>query len=126
MHQLRRLLATVAALVLVAALAACGSDDSSSSSSDSAKDSGPKTEQVTLLMNWFAQAEQGGYWQAQAAETGKADGLSIEVKQGGPQIQTIPQVAAGEADFGIAQADELMLARGEGVPVVEVFGGMDK
>jgi NitT/TauT family transport system substrate-binding protein len=127
MHQLRKLVAVVAALMVVVALAACGSDDKGSSSSDSAKaDGGGKTEKVSLLMNWFAQAEQGGYWQAQAADTGKAQGISIEVLQGGPQIQTIPQVAAGKADFGIAQADELLLARAEGVPVVEVFGGMDK
>jgi NitT/TauT family transport system substrate-binding protein len=127
MHQLRRSLAAAGALVVLVALAACGSGDDGSSSGAAAKsDSGGGTEKVTLLMNWFAQAEQGGYWQAQAAQTGKADGLSIEVSQGGPQIQTIPQVAAGKAEFGVAQADELMLARAEGVPVVEVFGGMDK
>jgi NitT/TauT family transport system substrate-binding protein len=127
MHQVRKLVAAVAALVMVAALAACGGDDKSSSSDSAKADGGAaKTEKVTLLMNWFAQAEQGGYWQAQAADTGKAQGVSLEVKQGGPQIQTIPQVASGQADFGIAQADELMLARAEGVPVVEVFGGMDK
>jgi NitT/TauT family transport system substrate-binding protein len=123
MQYLRRTLAALAALAIVAALGACGGDDDSGSGGASS-DGG--TEKVTLLMNWFAQAEQGGYWQAQAAQTGKADGLDIEVQQGGPQIQTIPQVAAGKADFGVAQADELLLARAEGVPVVEVFGGMDK
>lgn len=116
----------MAALLAVVALAACGSSDNSSSSGAATSGGGGSTEKVTLLMNWFAQAEQGGYWQAQAAQTGKADGLDIEVSQGGPQIQTIPQVAAGKADFGVAQADELMLARAQGVPVVEVFGGMDK
>lgn len=123
MQHLRRTLAAVAALAIVAALAACGGSDNGSGAASGA---GGGTEKVTLLMNWFAQAEQGGYWESQAAQTGKADGLDIQVQQGGPQIQTIPQVAAGKADFGVAQADELMLARAEGVPVVEVFGGMDK
>lgn len=81
---------------------------------------------VDLLMNWFAQAEQGGYWQAAAEQLAEADGIELNVRQGGPQIQTIPQVASGEAEFGIAQADELLLARAEGAPVVQVFGGMDK
>ena len=128
MFSLRRSIAALAALVAVLALAACGSgsdNSTSTSASTSASTSSGSTEKATLLMNWFAQAEQGGYWQAQAAQTGKKDGLDIEVKQGGPQIQTIPQVASGQADFGIAQADELMLAKAEGVPIVQVFGGMD-
>lgn len=124
MHHLRRFTAALVAVIAVSGLAACGSGNDASGSGSAGNS--PKTEKVTLLMNWFAQAEQGGYWQAQAADTGKADGLQIDVKQGGPQIQTIPQVAAGKADFGVAQADELMLARANGVPVVEVFGGMDK
>jgi NitT/TauT family transport system substrate-binding protein len=120
MHPLRRTLVMLAVLaVLPLGVAACGGDDD-----DDGGGGGP--EEATLVMNWFAQAEQGGYWEAEAANTGKAEGVSIKVQQGGPQIQTIPQVAAGKADFGVAQADELMLARAEGVPVVEVFGGMDK
>jgi NitT/TauT family transport system substrate-binding protein len=127
LKSIRRTAALAATVVAVVALAACGSSsDNGSDTSSGSASGGGKTEKVTLLMNWFAQAEQGGYWQAQAADTGKAQGVSISVQQGGPQIQTIPQVAAGKADFGIAQADELMLARAEGVPVVEVFGGMDK
>lgn len=122
MNRLRTTIAVLAAIVATAGLSACGSDDDQATTAAGGGGSG----KVTLLMNWFAQAEQGGYWQAQAAGIGKADGLEIDVKQGGPQIQTIPQVAAGEADFGIAQADELMFARAEGVPVVQVFGGMDK
>lgn len=123
----RRTAAAFAALVVVLALAACGggSDSSTSTSASTSGSSSSEPVKATLLMNWFAQAEQGGYWQAQAAETGKKDGLTVDVKQGGPQIQTIPQVAAGQADFGVAQADELMLAKAEGVPIVEVFGGMD-
>jgi NitT/TauT family transport system substrate-binding protein len=128
MHHLRRFTTALVAVVALSGLAACGSgnDTSGSSTGSSTTSNSAKTEKVTLLMNWFAQAEQGGYWQAQAAETGKAAGLQFDVQQGGPQIQTIPQVAAGKADFGVAQADELMLARANGVPVVEVFGGMDK
>jgi NitT/TauT family transport system substrate-binding protein len=119
-----RTLTALVAVVAAIAVAACGSSKKSSTSSGSS--GGGKTVKVSLLMNWFAQAEQGGYWEAQAADTGKSEGVTFNVLQGGPQIQTIPQVAAGKADFGVAQADELMLARSEGVPVVEVFGGMDR
>jgi NitT/TauT family transport system substrate-binding protein len=126
MHHVRRFTAALVAVLAVVALAACGSSDSDNSGSSTESGSAAKATKVTLLMNWFAQAEQGGYFEAQAAGIGKSDGIDINVKQGGPQIQTIPQVAAGKAEFGVAQADELMLARSNGVPVVEVFGGMDK
>lgn len=120
------IVAAVAALAI--GVAACGGDDEEGGGGGAASDgeAAQETEQVKLLMNWFAQAEQGGYWQAQAAEIGADEGVEITVDQGGPQIQTIPQVAAGQAEFGVAQADELLLARAEGVPVVEVFGGFDQ
>ncbi|HEY8453050.1 MAG: ABC transporter substrate-binding protein [Micromonosporaceae bacterium] len=114
---LRRAAAAAVAVALAFAFSGC------SRNGDSGDDGVTK---VDLLMNWFAQAEQGGYWQAAAEQLAKADGIELNVRQGGPQIQTIPQVAAGEAEFGIAQGDELLLARAEGAPVVLVFGGMDK
>ncbi|HEU4655980.1 MAG TPA: ABC transporter substrate-binding protein [Capillimicrobium sp.] len=129
MDKIARRLAVVAVMLVAAlALAACGGDDESSTTSGGTSTSGAsaETQDVTLLMNWFAQAEQGGYWQADAEDLGSDEGIDIHVEQGGPQIQTIPQVASGKAEFGVAQADELLLARAEGVPVVEVFGGMDR
>lgn len=130
MHSYLRRLVMAAIIGAALTLAACGGDDESGSGSGSASTTGggapAQTQEVGVLMNWFAQAEQGGYWQADAESLGRDQGVDLNVRQGGPQIQTIPQVAAGEAKFGIAQADELLLARSEGVPVVEVFGGLDK
>src|SRR4051794_10259620 len=77
-------------------------------------------------MNWFAQAEQGGYWQAPAADAGKSQGTTFQVLPGGPAVPTIPQGAAGKAHLGGGRAGGPSPARAEGVPVVEVFGGMDK
>ncbi len=80
---------------------------------------------VRLLMNWFAQANQAGYWQAQIDELGKDAGIKFEVLQGGPRIQTIPQVASGQAEFGVGNADDVLLARMRGAPVRAVFVAMD-
>ncbi|MBO2455746.1 ABC transporter substrate-binding protein [Actinomadura barringtoniae] len=78
---------------------------------------------VTILTNWFPQAELGGYWQAAAAQPA-AGGKErpLKVLPGGPGIQTIPQVAAGKAVFGVATgADDLLVARKQGLPIVAVF-----
>ncbi len=83
----------------------------------SAQDARP----VRILTNWFAQPDQAGYWQAQQEQLGKEAGIRIAVQQGGPRIQTIPQVASGQAEFGIGNADDVLLARLRGAPVKAVF-----
>jgi NitT/TauT family transport system substrate-binding protein len=80
---------------------------------------------VRILSNWFAQADQGGYWQAQQDNLGKEAGIKITVLQGGPKIQSIPQVASGQAEFGIGNADDVLLARMRGAPVKAVFAHLD-
>lgn len=107
------LMASLAALALTAAGCAGSAQPSSSG-----PDSPPQT--ATVLMNYFAQAEQGGYWDAMQKQPAKAEGVSLDVRQGGPGIQTIPQVAAGQADFGIGNADEILVARKNGLPLVAV------
>lgn len=84
-----------------------------------------KPQAASILMNYFAQAEQGGYWDAMQNQYAKDQGVTLEVRQGGPGIQTIPQVAAGKADFGIANADEVMVARKNGLPIVAVASAYD-
>ena len=80
---------------------------------------------VRILSNWFIQPDQAGYWQAQKDDLGRAAGIAITVLQGGPKIQTVPQVAAGQAEFGIGNADDVMLARLHGAPVRAVFAHLD-
>ncbi|WP_338763474.1 ABC transporter substrate-binding protein [Massilia sp. METH4] len=80
---------------------------------------------VRILLNWFAQPDQAGYWQAQQGKLGRDAGVAIAVQQGGPRIQTIPQVASGQAEFGIANADDLLLARARGAPVRAVLAHLD-
>lgn len=80
---------------------------------------------VRILTSWFAQADQAGFWQAQQDKLGKDAGLDIQVLQGGPKIQTIPQVASGQAEFGIGNADDILIARMRGAPVRAIFAPLD-
>lgn len=83
----------------------------------------PTSGPISILANWFPQAELGGYWQAAADAGGGGKGEQpLNVLPGGPGIQTIPQVAAGKATFGVATgADDLLVAREQGLPIVAVF-----
>ncbi len=80
---------------------------------------------VHVLMDWFAQANQAGFWQAQIDSTANPGGLQMVVQQGGPRIQTIPQVASGQAEFGLANADDVLIARMRGAPVRAVYVALD-
>ncbi|MFI0409400.1 ABC transporter substrate-binding protein [Actinomadura sp. 3N508] len=104
-----------AAVMLLAASAGCAGKAAG----------GGATKDPVILTNWFAQAEQGGYWQAAVDQPAKGAGVTINVKQGGPGIQTIPQVTSGQATFGVGNADEVLVARKNGLPIVAVAAGFD-
>lgn len=48
------------------------------------------------------------------------------MQQGGPGIQTIPQVTAGKATFGVGNADEILVAVENGLPIVVVAAGFEE
>jgi NitT/TauT family transport system substrate-binding protein len=75
----------------------------------------------TLALNWFPEAEHGGFYAAQADGIYKAAGLDIKLLPGGPGVPVLQQVATGRVDFGVSNADEVLIARSQGVPVVAVL-----
>ncbi len=105
-------------LVLTAVMVAsgCGETDTSG---DAATEGLTK---VDLALNWYAEAEHGGY--VAAAELGyfRETGLDMNIRQGGPGAPNlvIQELAAGRIEFAISNADLVVLARAEGVPVVAV------
>lgn len=56
-------------------------------------------DKVTLALNWKAQPELGGFYQALADGTYDEYGLEVTIRQGGPQINNRPLLAAGRVDF---------------------------
>jgi NitT/TauT family transport system substrate-binding protein len=56
-------------------------------------------DKVTFLTSWYAQAEHGGYYQAVATGIYRKYGLDVAVKMGGPQVNVMQLLAAGQADF---------------------------
>lgn len=121
----RTALPTLAVVLLI--VAGCGgSSDNNGSSSGSGGSSGGGATPVKLLNNWFPEPETGGFYQAAAKGIDKQHGVQLKVLPGGPQVQTIPQVASGQAQFGIANADQILLAREQGVPVVAVYATFNK
>ena len=81
-------------------------------------------DKVTLLTTWFAQAEHGGYYQALAEGIYKKHGLDVTIKMGGPQVNGIQLLAAGEADFILNRDFAVLQAVQRGLPLVTLAAPM--
>ncbi len=84
------------------------------------KDEAPKIP-VTLALNWFPEAEHGGFYAALVHGEYAKEGLDVTIQPGGPQAPVIPQVATGSVQFGVDNADKLLLGRAQEADVVAVF-----
>jgi NitT/TauT family transport system substrate-binding protein len=56
-------------------------------------------DKVVFGTNWLAQGGHGGFYQALADGTYEKYGLDVEIRMGGPQVNTRPMLAAGRLDF---------------------------
>jgi NitT/TauT family transport system substrate-binding protein len=81
---------------------------------------------VTYLTNWYAQAEHGGFYQAVAEGTYKKYGLDVTVKMGGPQVNALQLLAAGQADFYMGYDIQTYKAWEQGIQAVNVAAAFQK
>jgi NitT/TauT family transport system substrate-binding protein len=76
-----------------------------------------KSSKIRLALNWKPDPEFGGFYAADYAK----HGLDVDILPGGSGTPTVQMIGAGSAEFGIIQADELLLARAQGNDVVALF-----
>lgn len=78
-------------------------------------------EDFVFMTNWYGQAEHGGYYQALATGLYQKAGLNVSIKMGGPQINTLQLLAAGQADCIMGSSDiQVLKIREQGVPAVTI------
>ncbi|HEC2578257.1 ABC transporter substrate-binding protein [Raoultella ornithinolytica] len=65
-------------------------------------------EKIVLLTSWYAQAEQGGYYQAQATGIYKKYGLEVDIRSGGPQVNGMQLLLSKRADVIIGYDLQLL------------------
>ncbi|MDI3257014.1 MAG: ABC transporter substrate-binding protein [Kyrpidia sp.] len=106
-------------------VAGCGSNESAGGSSPSPGPAGSGGEAksvaaVTQVTNWFAEPELGGQYAALVKGFYKDAGMDMTIIPGGPQVSSVQIVASGKAQFGVVQADDLLIARQQGIPIVAI------
>jgi NitT/TauT family transport system substrate-binding protein len=80
----------------------------------------PAAEKVTVLTNWYAQAEHGGFYEAKATGLYEKAGLDVAIRMGGPQINNLQLLLGGEADLILGYDFQVFKALEQGFPVITV------
>jgi len=83
-------------------------------------------EKFVFLTNWYAEAEHGGFYQALASGLYKKAGLDVTIKMGGPQVNGLQLLAAGQVDCFMGFDVQTMKAREQGVDAVTVAAAFQK
>lgn len=82
----------------------------------------PKVEKVRLALNWKPEPQFGGFYAARVTELDKKNNIDLELVPGGAGTPVVQMVAAGQFEFGIASADEVVVSRSRGkTDVVALF-----
>jgi NitT/TauT family transport system substrate-binding protein len=74
---------------------------------------------ITVQLDWVAEPEHGGFYQALARGFFKEEGLDVSIIPGGPNSFVMPKIATRQADIGQADSTSTLLQQAEGLPIVQ-------
>jgi NitT/TauT family transport system substrate-binding protein len=83
-------------------------------------------DKVTFLTSWYAQAEHGGFYQAKAAGLYEKAGLDVTIKMGGPQVNALQLLLAGEADIMMSYDFLVLKSLERNIPLITVGTSFQK
>lgn len=83
-------------------------------------------DKFVFLTDWYAQAEHGGYYQAQATGLYAKEGLDVTLKMGGPQVNLMQLLVAGQADCIMGFDTQTLKAWEQGIQAVSVAAAFQK
>ncbi len=84
------------------------------------------SEKFTFLTNWFAQAEHGGFYQALATGLYRNAGLDVTIRMGGPQVNIMQIMAAGQAECVMGYDVQTFNSWENGINAVTVAAAFQK
>jgi len=82
---------------------------------------------IVFVTDWKAQAEHGGFYEAEAEGLYRKAGLDVVIREGGPSVNVPELIAGGAADFGMGSNDFIPLNMVKaGIPVRAVMAVFQK
>jgi NitT/TauT family transport system substrate-binding protein len=83
-------------------------------------------DKVTFLTSWYAQAEHGGFYQAKATGLYEKAGLDVTIRMGGPQVNGLQLLLAGEGDIMMGYDFQVLNSIAKGLPVITIAASFQK
>jgi NitT/TauT family transport system substrate-binding protein len=83
-------------------------------------------QKIVFYTNWFAEAEHGGFYQAQAQGLYRKQGIEVDLRMGGPQVNGLQLLAAGQMDVFMGYDLQTLSALEQGLPVVTLGATFQK
>lgn len=108
-----RALSVVGLLLAALALGACGEKEDEIAGA-------PPREKLTLMLDFFPNADHAGIYAAEAAGAFDRVGIDLDIQSPSDPAAPLKIVAAGRADLAISYQPEVLLARDKGTEVVAV------
>ncbi|MCF3648555.1 ABC transporter substrate-binding protein [Synoicihabitans lomoniglobus] len=105
---------------LLASLLLIGFGCSRSSPPDAAAGDSPQRLPMVVQLDWIAEPEHGGFYQAKAKGWFAEAGLDVRIDQGGANAFAMQKLAGGQAQVAQADSTNVILAIAEGLPVVNI------
>jgi NitT/TauT family transport system substrate-binding protein len=83
-------------------------------------------DKITFLTSWYAQAEHGGFYQAKATGLYEKAGLDVTIRMGGPQVNGLQLLLAGEGDIMMGYDFQVLNSIAKGIPVITIAASFQK
>jgi NitT/TauT family transport system substrate-binding protein len=83
-------------------------------------------EKFSFTTNWYAQAEHGGFYQALATGLYRREGLDVTIRMGGPQVNIMQLMAAGQTDCVMGYDVQTFKSWETGINAVTVAAAFQK
>ncbi|MCY2997901.1 MAG: ABC transporter substrate-binding protein, partial [Planctomycetota bacterium] len=107
-------------------LVSAGCDSKPKSNTSAVSDSKQPLTKVALVLNWYPEAEHGGFYAAKVHGIFEKYGLDVEIQPGG-KTTVVPQtLTLGRAEFGVINADDVLMARNQQAPIVALMAPIQK
>jgi NitT/TauT family transport system substrate-binding protein len=84
----------------------------------------PAPPKITLQLDWYAQAEHGGYFQALVKGYYREAGLDVTIKELGPGMTGSQVLSSSKGNFSLGYSDESIVQVARDIPVIVVAAQM--
>ena len=81
---------------------------------------GKPADQVSVRLKWAHEAQFAGFYAADQKGFYAEENIAVTQNPGGLEYDEALMVASGQDDFGIVVAEEVLAARGKGIPLVTI------